>query len=60
MTWSPPPAVEVDRRVATVVYAVGVVAAAAAAHHTGETGNWRPLLAVSMALSLAVLFFDET
>ncbi|WP_336035592.1 hypothetical protein [Halobacterium yunchengense] len=58
MTRTPPLSFDVADSVRVGGYAVGVVAAAAAAYHAGQTGDWRPLLAVAVALSLAVLLFD--
>jgi hypothetical protein len=50
------PAFVVDRRIEVGVLLVGVVASIATAYHTGQTGNWEPLLASSLGLSLVVLF----
>lgn len=53
------PTVTVDDRVAVGLAAVGILAATAAGYYTGTTGNWVPLLAASIALSLVVLFVSS-
>lgn len=51
--------VAVDSSVEIGVYVAGIVAAALAAYHTGQTGNWWPLAVVSMGLCIAVIIFDS-
>lgn len=48
--------VAIDQRIEMSLYLIGVVLAVAAAYHTGQTGNWEPLMAVSVILTLLVLF----
>lgn len=56
MAENPVPKVVVDERIEVAVTLVGVVAALTAAYYTGQTGNWEPLMAMSMGLALVVLF----
>ena len=53
-TWNPE--IVVGQRVEMLVHLVGIAAVAGAAYHTGQTGNWMPLLGLSMLLALVVLF----
>ncbi|MFC7133618.1 MULTISPECIES: hypothetical protein [Salinibaculum] len=56
-TWSPD--IVVDRRIVAVVNLAGIGAAVAAAYHASQTGEWMPLMAVSMLLALVVLFITS-
>jgi hypothetical protein len=50
------PELVVDERIEVGLSLLGVIAVAAAAYHTAQTGNWRPLMATSAAVTLVVLF----
>jgi hypothetical protein len=56
-TWTP--AVVVDSRIEVVLNLVGVGAGVAAAYHAGQTGNWVPLMAISMLLVLVIIFVNS-
>ena len=53
------PELVVDQRLELAVNLVGIAAVAVATYHTGRTGEWLPLMGVSMALALVVLFVDS-
>ena len=55
MTENPVPELVVDERIEVGVLLVGVLAGIAATYHTGQTGNWGPLMVISLGLSLVVL-----
>jgi hypothetical protein len=50
------PTITVGERIEVGLSLLGVVAVAAAAYHTGRTGDWEPLMAASLAVALVVLF----
>lgn len=56
MTQDSVPKVVVDERIEIGVSLIGFLAATAAAYYTGQTGNWEPLMAISIGLALIVLF----
>lgn len=50
------PAIVVDARLEAGSLLLGTVAAVAAAYYAGRTGNWVPLMAISIGLAVLVLF----
>lgn len=50
------PEIVVEPRIEVVVNLVGIGAGLAAAYYAGQTGNWVPLMGVSMLLTLGVIF----
>jgi hypothetical protein len=50
------PKLVVDEKIEIGVSLIGVLASAWAGYHTGQTGNWDPLMAIAMGLALVVLF----
>jgi len=50
------PKLVVDENVEIGVSLIGILASMVAAYHTGQTGNWEPLMATAMGLALVVLF----
>ena len=50
------PKLVVNERIEAGVSLIAVLAAMAAAYYTGQTGNWVPLMAISIGLALVVLF----
>jgi len=46
----------VDERIEVGLSLLGIVLVTATAYYTGQTGNWSPLIAVSMILTLFLLF----
>jgi hypothetical protein len=53
---SVPPVIKVSRKLDIGLHLLGIVACAAGAYHTGQTGDWKPLLIASMGTALVVLF----
>lgn len=50
------PRLVVSERTEVALSLLGLGAAIAASYYAGQTGNWQPLMAVSMVLALVVLF----
>lgn len=50
------PKLVVDEKVEVAVSLVGILAVCAATYHVSKTGDWRPLSAAAVGLSLVVLF----
>lgn len=50
------PKITVDARTETGVIALGILAGIGAAYYTGKTGNWEPLMVISLGLAFSVLF----
>ena len=50
------PTIAVDGKTHAGVSLLGAIAATATAYYTGQTGNWEPLMAVSLGLLFIVLF----
>lgn len=48
--------VVVDQKVEVGMYLCGIAIAVPTFYYTGQTGNWEPLMAISVLLSLLVLF----
>jgi hypothetical protein len=59
MVETSPLAAEAGERSEIWMYVTGIAAGLIAAYYTGQTGDWRPLLAVAMTLTLVVLFVDS-
>lgn len=51
--------VAVDQKVEVGMYLCGIAIAVPTFYYTGQTGNWEPLMAISVILSLLVLFITS-
>lgn len=59
MRYTTVPTLTVEENTLTGILLAAIVTVVGAAYYTGATGNWVPLMATAVAVSLLVLFVES-